>query len=503
MDNDMSSYFEDPDFKEALAKYEGMVEDHTPIYLDADELVDIAEYYTSIGKHKDAEKVVDFAIQLHPCNTDVLIFKARSLAIHGNLEEANQIAELIEDQTDREVQFLKADLLMYEERMEEADAILRQLAEDEEYELDTLLDIIQDYTDANQRKYATKWWNKTQKRFNIKALTKKNQKLRDILCDYYALVNQPELAVPLLQITLDEYPYSIRHWNELGKFHIQLGNFEAAQEALDFAFAIDENNADTSALKAYCFMQLDNKEEILKMYLKQAETSGDIVNPYRALTKIQMEMNDHKAAITYLEKLLDNQSKLTKEDCAEVYCDAAVCYATLGQYDKSHKYITKGIKLNKNAAGPRIAAGRCLLIRYQHTEDEQDKEEILNQVIRTFEYAFLFSRKDERMSTLLNIGAAYFDAHCFLYAIRYFEILNEEFPNMLHYTFLFLIYCYFYTQQTEKFLRCLAKTKRDYPNLFRQLEAESSRLSDVFFNKILREVISNINKGKIDLNNYL
>ena len=43
MNYDMSSYFEDPEFKEALAKYEGMVESHTPAYFEADELIDIAE----------------------------------------------------------------------------------------------------------------------------------------------------------------------------------------------------------------------------------------------------------------------------------------------------------------------------------------------------------------------------------------------------------------------------------------------------------------------------
>ena len=40
MNYDMSSYFEDPEFKEALAKYEGMVESHTPAYFEADELID-------------------------------------------------------------------------------------------------------------------------------------------------------------------------------------------------------------------------------------------------------------------------------------------------------------------------------------------------------------------------------------------------------------------------------------------------------------------------------
>ena len=33
MNYDMSSYFEDPEFKEALAKYEGMVETIPPLIL--------------------------------------------------------------------------------------------------------------------------------------------------------------------------------------------------------------------------------------------------------------------------------------------------------------------------------------------------------------------------------------------------------------------------------------------------------------------------------------
>ena len=61
MNYDMSSYFEDPEFKEALAKYEGMVESHTPAYFEADELIDIAEYYASKGRHKDADKAIDHA----------------------------------------------------------------------------------------------------------------------------------------------------------------------------------------------------------------------------------------------------------------------------------------------------------------------------------------------------------------------------------------------------------------------------------------------------------
>lgn len=62
------------------------------------------------------------------------------------------VMQLINNPADREFRFLQADLLIEEEHMEEADEILQQLAMDEEYELDTLLDIILNYVDVNQER---------------------------------------------------------------------------------------------------------------------------------------------------------------------------------------------------------------------------------------------------------------------------------------------------------------------------------------------------------------
>ena len=62
MNNDLSSYFEDPEFKDLLAKYEGMAESHTPTYFDAEDLTDIAEYYATQGEEQKAEETIDFAL---------------------------------------------------------------------------------------------------------------------------------------------------------------------------------------------------------------------------------------------------------------------------------------------------------------------------------------------------------------------------------------------------------------------------------------------------------
>ena len=123
MRSDLSSYFEEPDFKQLIAKYEGMVKNHTPIYFDTDELTDLADYYIYIGKETEADKVMEYSLQLHPNNTDALIYKIRTLYFNGNKEEAQQLFNLIEDTTDREVLFLRADLLIEEKKYNEAECI--------------------------------------------------------------------------------------------------------------------------------------------------------------------------------------------------------------------------------------------------------------------------------------------------------------------------------------------------------------------------------------------
>ena len=252
MNNDLSSYFEDPEFKNILAKYEGMVNDHTSIYFDAEELTDIAEYYASQNREAEADKAIDFALMLHPSNTDALVFKARSLCIKGKLKEAYQVMNLIEDMSDREVKFLKADLMMEEGRMDEADEVYRELAETENESIEVLMDIALSYMDANQKEMAHTWLEK----LRTKGVDEtNNQKFRDIWCDFCMTFNEPSKALKAYQITLDEHPYSISHWNGLAKCYLAQNEIEKAHEAIDFALAIDENNAEALEVKGFCYIQ--------------------------------------------------------------------------------------------------------------------------------------------------------------------------------------------------------------------------------------------------------
>lgn len=505
MNDEMSSYFEDPEFKESLAKYEGMVESHTPAYFEADELIDIAEYYASIGRHEDADKAISLAIQLHPDDTDALIFRARSLMLQGKKEEAKMVMQLIGNTTDREYKFLQADLLMEDDRMEEADEILQQLAADEEYELDTLLDIILDYVDVNQEKYAEKWMNRLFAHFDIPSLSKTDQRLRDMLCDYYNTFNQPGMAIPYLNMTLNELPYSTRHWNELGKCYLQQDQYEDAHEALDFALAIDENNTETLTLKAFVYTQTGNFKEAINCYLRLEKATEKKTPVYMALAGVYFDTKDYESAMKYIQKLLGRKQEMTAFELANVYSITALCHAALGHPDEGYGYMNQVLERNGYDVETRIHAGNFFVIIARNNYiDEEERENNLSKAEEQFKLALEFTPKEERMETLFKIGAKYFDEHFFEYANRYFEQINREFPRNAHSTYFFLIYGYFYLQESGPFIHYLAKIKEELPETYAAMGINNgAQIPDEVFNEAIRAIKEDVSKGKINLNKYL
>ncbi len=493
MRNDMASYFEDPEFKESLARYEGIAKDRTPAYFDADELTDIAEYYVSKGRRDDADKAIDFALRLHPDSTDALIFRARSLASDGELEKAREVAKLIDDTTDREVKFLEADLLMEEDRIEEADELFKQLARDEGNELETLIDIIYDYIDVNRADYAKKWLHHVSASYDIAQLSEKHSHFRDMLCDFYLTFNQPEKAIPLLHITLDKQPYSIRHWTELGRCHLLLGNFEEAHDTLDFALAIDDKNEDVLILKAMTYKQSGNPQETIRIYRELIEKNGYQSRIEMALVKTYFEMRDFRQALKYMSDFIRRSQATNEEEQAEWYSELALCYAGTGRFREGYDCIQKVKELDVCNTETMINMGHFYLL--------EGRERAATDVFEcALEDAF---EPEEMYELLLMIGTVCFETRHFELAVHYFERINSEFPKEAKTTYFFLLYCYYHLQQIGPLMWYFIKIKNEMPEMYEQLgDANEKTLTDDNFNEMLQALKAGIRDGKIDLRNY-
>ena len=122
--SDFQRYIRSNEFKTLLAKVEEAIEHGAGEYFDADDLVDVAEYFHVKGDEPMAEKVVDYLLSLFPDNEKGLVFKARTAIMSDRLDEAENISRLLVDAEIVDAVYLKAEILLCREKADEAQQLL-------------------------------------------------------------------------------------------------------------------------------------------------------------------------------------------------------------------------------------------------------------------------------------------------------------------------------------------------------------------------------------------
>lgn len=449
MEEELSSFFENPEFKDILNKYESMVNNHTPIYFDAEDLTDIAEYYVHIGKEAKAEDVINYALQLYPNNIDALIFKIRSLATKGNREEAYRLMELIEDSSDREVKFLKADLLIDENRYQEAEIIFKDLAESENYSIEILIDITICYMDVNLKEYAYKWLMEIENKGY--SLTN-SQRYRNIWCDFYmTFPGEEEKAEKIFQLTLDKHPYSILHWNGLAKCYLAQMKIQEALEAIDFSLAINDKNLDALEVKGYCYILCKNYPDAISIYQKALSINNQKGSLYRSLAQCHLETGNIEEALKYYNEWLIKNQNLTNYEKSEIYGYIAMCYCNLQKPKEGMEYINASLDLNPYQINAIIQKGTLYLQLNEITLAEQ-----------MFDKAISITPKDEMADTIFGIAYSYFFMKDYQRTIEWGEIILKEYPEEENNVLILLIYSYFELGDASKCLILFKKAQDLY-----------------------------------------
>lgn len=261
LDDDLK-YFEDPEFKKILAQYEAARDGGELLYMDADELTDIAEYYAMVANdEKRSNEVIDFALQLHPDAVDPQILRARQYMLKGDNAKAHKLCDAISDQQHREVYFLQAELLIRENKEDDAFSLLFHVSdtidEDRDYFIYDSAYIFIDYqlydlalTFANILEEMSPNWYKT---WQLQA-------------DVQLGLENNRSALSYLERMLDVDPFCVETWNWCAEAHTNLGEYNDAIESTDYALAIEPENERSLQLKAWVLLQQCNYDEAHQLY---------------------------------------------------------------------------------------------------------------------------------------------------------------------------------------------------------------------------------------------
>ncbi len=360
-------YYSSKEFKTLLSRYEAATNNGDTIFMDSDELTDIAEYYYSNGHTDQALATIDYALSIFPNATAPLVFKARFALINdGNTKQARAYLDRVTDQTDLDYIYLCAEILFHEGKTDEAHNYLREMYEridDDTDRADYVLDVATIYADYGMPDKAKEWL----------ALSDETD-----LADYKELEGRIAISQGLYEKSehifnqlLDEDPYSTPYWNHLASSQIHLGHISDSIASSEYSIAINPNDEEAILNKANGLYALTNYDEALRYYQRFTQLCPDEDTGYLLQALTQLNLGHYEEAVTLLKQA---EQKATSGSSAssnllEIYQELAITLSHLNRLDEALAYIDKAEQLGEANPNILIVVRGHLMLQHGKTEE--------------------------------------------------------------------------------------------------------------------------------------
>ena len=330
-------YFDSNEFKDILTSYEESVSSGAPIFMDTDDLIDIADYYAMSGDHDKAASVIETALDLDPGATLPLVYKAREALDKGDIDRAKELSASIIDKEDPDCKLLEGEILVACDMIEDADRHFTQMAENstgEEYNC-LIYDIANVYLDYGMNEKVLEWCKKSDETADNDILDLKGRALFG-LEDY-------EACVKTYNTLLDKKPRSPRYWSTLANAQFMLGKYLDALTSSDFALALDTEYKPSLLLKANTLCRMGNFKEALEFYNRYNKLAPNDAMSLMNTGKCLLQMGRQDEALDYLRKAAENAEKNNDSLLPDVYETMALAYGMTNDPGNAIKCLEKTI----------------------------------------------------------------------------------------------------------------------------------------------------------------
>ena len=248
---------------EIIQRYEAAKAEKRQLYLDGDQLADIADWYATERKFNDAQEVINYGLQLHPGNTGLLIEQAFLYLDTQKLSKAKEVANSITETYDSEVKMLKAELLLNEGKLEEAQQLINTIEDTDD--LASIIEIFYLYMDMGYPEAAKEWIEKGQDQYG------EEEDFIVLQADYLGATQHMKEAIECFDKLIDIAPYNPSYWMGLAKCYFMSEDINKTIETCDFALAADDKYGEAYAYKAHSFFYLNNPDSAIENYEKAIE----------------------------------------------------------------------------------------------------------------------------------------------------------------------------------------------------------------------------------------
>ncbi|MCQ2067921.1 MAG: tetratricopeptide repeat protein [Bacteroidaceae bacterium] len=345
MKDDSASYYDSREFTELLTSYENMLSDGGSVYFDSMDIANIAEYYSMSGELDKSDRAIEYGLRLHPSDADILISKANNLLRRGLKDEARVLTESISDPDNQELLYLKGEIELAFDRIDDADAYFTQAVQLSDNDPGMLNDIIVKYMDNRNYDLCQKWLDMAL------VLSPDSRNFIELQADLFFDTGQADTAIEWYNHLLDEFAYDTYYWDQLGRIYYEKNEFAKARECFEFIEAIEPEDKSSRMMKASCIFNMDDWKgayDIYKALLEEDPASYTLLYYCgRCLYEMEMYADAYDKFMDTLAMLmLDDE--VPEEMYVELYFYLADTAQRTERKEQAVRYIHDGLALDPN-----------------------------------------------------------------------------------------------------------------------------------------------------------
>lgn len=323
-------YFDNKSFDDMLSKYEHAINKNQPVFMDADELTDIADYYQTICEPDKAERAINLALSLSPGSSSPLTYRIHQALDNNNIELAKEFLSQMTEVNDYDYILNHAEILLAQGLADEANSYLLCQFKDappKDYQ-NFVIDVANIFIDYTYFEHALNWVSYTSFPEEDEI-----QKIKGIIL---INLNRCKEAIEIFSTLIDKEPFHKEYWTSHALAHYMDANYEKAIQSSEFAIAIDSNDPASIKIKADALYALRNYEQALVFYERYSELIPYDNYSYYQQGNCLLETRDFEKAVGPLKKALD----LSEEDLPvtpTILMLLAFTYSLINKPEEGHK----------------------------------------------------------------------------------------------------------------------------------------------------------------------
>ena len=427
------------DISRLLQHYISAKEEGKEPYFDADQIDEMLDSFEDSNDYTYFDEVLALGLRLHPGNSALQIKKSRQFAYNEDYESALALLENIAETDNQDLDMLKMEcycsLNQYSKVLEITEELI---ARDCDYLEEVFEYISPILNDLDMNKEARDFVDRGL------ALFPDNLILKNELCYILEAEGDVSRAIELCNELIDKNPFSYEYWFTLGRLHSMVGDYEKAIEAFDFALTCDDSDMELKILKAYCLYMNEIYEKAIEEYqeIKGDEEVMRRISPLMA--ECYMKLEQYEKAYQLLSTIINDPNM---EDGPANYINYIRCCTETGRDNEASNKLFEAAQLYPS----NVRLLSLLALSLLDSGKKEEAIEITNKIFKVIDNKNTNPEIQEECDSLIQAAEYLLTKGEVDKAISYYKKVLQINPNtpMIH---VFLAMAYLRNQNMGEFM---------------------------------------------------